>query len=85
MNTQPIAKIIRIIGVHFAEAQMLNKLNDIEKKLKEMKLERTEESADNFLISYSNPEYTNQNRSTLIFFDSNDNVIDLKFTALTSE
>ena len=79
------ATIIRIKSVHFDEIFNPTTFDRIVKKLDEKGFIIAEKSDDEFVITYSNNLYTNENRNTIIFFDSAGNLSYTIFTVRNAD
>lgn len=67
MTFQPAAKIVRIKGIHMAEALNLSEISQLEVLLRQENFIKVFD--DGFYSSYGNEIYTNQNRNTLVYIN----------------
>ena len=67
MTTRNISKIVRVKNANLEEMIGLNSEDGVYKFLKDKKFEVSETSADGFIETYSNSDWNNERKNTLVF------------------
>jgi hypothetical protein len=83
MTIQPTAQIIRVENCHLEAIYGMRDLRAVINYLNDHGFNET--VFDGFYVSYRHPDYTNENRNTLVFVNSTGDIMDIKFAVLRPE